>query len=97
MSSLCFKANNSKLKKTRYSFSDSKQRRMAFSRVKKTASIIIRNNTAHDDDFYCLVYLHSFRTKNKLGSHKKVCESKDFCNAVMPSEETRILEFNQYL
>ena len=34
--------------------------------------------------------------KNKLESHKKVCENKDFCNVVMPSEDTKILEFNQY-
>ena len=40
--------------------------------------------------------LHSFRTKNKLESHKKVCENKDFCNVIMPSEDTKILEFNQY-
>ena len=40
--------------------------------------------------------LHSFRTKNKLESHKKVCENKDFCNVFMPSEDTKILEFNQY-
>ena len=32
----------------------------------------------------------------KLESHKKVCENKDFCNIVMPSEETRILQLNQY-
>ena len=40
--------------------------------------------------------LHSFRTKNKLQSHNKACENKDFCNTVMPSEDTKILEFNQY-
>ena len=40
--------------------------------------------------------LHSFRTKHKLKSHKKVCENKDLCNVIMPSEETKKLEFNQY-
>ena len=39
-------------------------------------------------DFYCLNCLHSFRTKNKLKSR--------FCNAIMPSEDTKILESNQY-
>ena len=43
----------------------------------------------------CLNCLHSFRTKNKLESHKKVCNNKDFCNVIMPSEDTKILEFNQ--
>ena len=29
-------------------------------------------------------------------SHKKVCKNKDFCIVVMHSEDTKILEFNQY-
>ena len=40
--------------------------------------------------------LHSFATEKKLELHKKVCENKDFCNVIMPSEDTKILEFNQY-
>ena len=48
-------------------------------------------------DFYCMNCLHSFATKNKLESHKKEkCKNKDFCNIAMPSEDTKILEFNQY-
>ena len=47
-------------------------------------------------DFYCLNCLHSSRTKNKLESHKKVCENQDFCNVIMPSVDTKISEFNQY-
>ena len=39
---------------------------------------------------------YSFRTKNKLESHKKECENKDFCDMAMPSEYNKILEFNQY-
>ena len=34
--------------------------------------------------------------KKKIQSHKKVCENKDFCNLIMPSEDTWILEFGQY-
>ena len=33
--------------------------------------------------FYCLNYLHSFRTENKLKSNEKVCKNKDFCGIVM--------------
>ena len=36
------------------------------------------------------------QNKKKLESHKKVCENKDFCNIMMPSEDTKIFEFNQY-
>ena len=50
----------------------------------------------HHGDFYCLNCFHSFATKNKLQSHKKVCENKVFFNIVMPSEDTKILEFNRY-
>ena len=28
--------------------------------------------------------------------HKKVCENNYFCEIVMPSEDTKMLEFNQY-
>ena len=41
--------------------------------------------------------LHSFRTENKLKSHERVCENKDFCGTVMLSEKYNILEFNQYM
>ena len=36
------------------------------------------------------------RTKRKLESHKKICQNKDSCNVVMPSDGTLILCFNQY-
>ena len=36
------------------------------------------------------------KQKNIHESHKKVCESKDFCNILMSSEETSILEFYRY-
>ena len=39
--------------------------------------------------------LHSFRTENRFDSHEKVCENKDFCEILMPSEKDSILVFNQ--
>ena len=50
----------------------------------------------HHGDFNGLYCLHSFATKIKLESHKKICENKDFCNVIMPFENAKILEFNQY-
>ena len=35
------------------------------------------------------------RNKNRK-SHKRVCKNEDFYNILMPSEGTKILEFNQY-
>ena len=43
-----------------------------------------------------LQLLSFFRKKNKIQSHKKVCKNKDFCNVIMPSEDTEILGFNRY-
>ena len=34
--------------------------------------------------------------QKKLELDKKVCKNKDFCSVTMPSEDTKILEFNQY-
>ena len=41
--------------------------------------------------------LYAFNaTEKKIELHEKVCESKEFCNVIMPSEDTEKLEFNQY-
>ena len=51
-------------------------------------------------DFYCLNCLHFFRAKkNKLESHTRVYENKDFCTVIMLSDFIIILlfKFNQYL
>ena len=64
--------------------------------VKKLSALLRRIATKNKKDFYCLNSLYSFRTKTKIESHKKVCDNKDFCNVIMPFEDTTILEFNQY-
>ena len=63
---------------------------------KKPSALLKNGDIYNNDGLYCLNCLHSFKTKNKLESHKKVYENKDFCNDVMPSEDTKILKFNQY-
>ena len=70
---------------------------MALPCSKNLISIIKRNSIKNNGNLFCLDCLHSFKIKNKLGSHKKVCKNKAFCNVIMPSEDTKILEFNQYL
>ena len=64
--------------------------------VKKLSALLREIASKYYGDLYCLYCLPSFRTKNKLESHKKVCENKDVCNIVMPSEDNKILESNQY-
>ena len=94
----CYSKQNLKCETQKcYSLNDSKQRRMVLSCSKKKLSALLREITSkYNGDFYCLRCLHSFQTKNKLKLHRKVCKNKYFCNAVMPSENTKILEFNQY-
>ena len=62
----------------------------------KTLSALLRGlKFNHYGDFFCLNCLHTFRTQSKLESNKKACENKDFCNVIMPSEDAKILKFNQ--
>ena len=58
---------------------------------------IIGIASKYHGDFYSLNCLHSFATENKCKSNKKACTNKDFCNIVMPPEDTKILVFNQNL
>ena len=69
---------------------------MALPCSKNISASLRRVTSKNNGDLYCLNCLHSFRTKSKLKSHKRACENKDFCNIIMPSEDTKILEFNQY-
>ena len=62
--------------------------------VKKLSALLRGITSKNNGDFYCFNCLYSFRTKNKLESHKKVCENKDFSGVEMPSEDIKILKFN---
>ena len=69
---------------------------MALYSSKKLSALLGGITSKHDVAFYCLNCLHSFRTKDKLELHKKNVELNFFFNIVMPFEDTKILEFNQY-
>ena len=58
----------------------------------KKSSLLRGITSKHHGDFHCLNF---FCNRKKCESHKKVCKNKGFCNFVMPSEDTKILEFNQ--
>ena len=77
-------------------FSNREKGRWHYLAVKKLSALLRGVTSKHYGDFYCLNCFNSFGTKNKLQSHKRVCENKDFCNIIMPSEDTKILQFNQY-
>ena len=96
MSQLRSKYNSNREKKINYSFNDLKQRRTLLSFSEKTA-LLGGITSENNGDFYCLNCFHYFRTKNKFGSHKKICENKGFCDVIMPFEDTKELKLNQHL
>ena len=55
---------------------------MALSYSKKLTRITLlrRIKSTHKEDFYCLNCFHSYKTRNKLESHKKICENHDYCD-----------------
>ena len=48
----------------------------------------------HNGDFYCLNCFCAYTTKNKLETHKKVCENHDYCCVEMANEDNKILKYN---
>ena len=64
---------------------------------KKLSALLKGITSKNDFDSYCLNCLHSFRIKNKLKSHEKVCKNKDFCGVLLPSQKCNILKLNQYM
>ena len=65
---------------------------MASYYTKKSPTLLRGITSKYHGNFHCLNCLHSFAAKNKHESHKKVCKNKDFCNVVMPSQDTKMLK-----
>ena len=56
----------------------------------KSISKLLRGITSnHDGDFYCLNCFHSYRTKETLKKHEKVCKDYDYCHVKMPYEDKK--------
>ena len=64
--------------------------------IVKNLSRLLRGITSnHDGDFYCLNCFHTYRTKNKLDTHKKICENHDYCHIETPTKDNNIIKYNQ--
>ena len=56
----------------------------------KSISALLRGITSNNNrDFYCLNCLHSYRTKEKLKKHEKVCKDHDYCYEKMPDKDKK--------
>ena len=63
--------------------------------VKKLSALLKGIRSNHNGDFYCLNCFHSYRTKEKLKKHKKVCNNNDYCYVKMPNNNyEKILKYN---
>ena len=62
--------------------------------VKNLSRILNGITSTHEKDFYCLNCFHSYRTKNKLESHKKICENHDYCHVEIPTKDSNIIKYN---
>ena len=71
------------------SFNNSKWKIMALSYSKKLLALLRKITSKHHCNFYFLSCLQSFATESKRKFCQKLCENKDFCNAVMPSDDTK--------
>ena len=63
----------------------------------KKLSALLRGITSKKMTLFIVwVVFIPLEQKNKLELHKKVCENKNFCNVIMPSEDTKVLKSNNY-
>ena len=69
--------------------------RLHYIALKKLSTVLGGKASKQHDGSYGLNCLHYFATENKHESYKKLCENKNFCNIIMPSDDTKILEINQ--
>ena len=55
--------------------------------VKSLSGLFTGVTSDHKGDYCCLNYFHSYRTKNKLDAHKKLCENHEYCHIEMPNKD----------
>ena len=63
--------------------------------VKSLSGLFTGVTSNHKEDFYCLNCFHSYRTKNKLDAHKKVCENHEYCHIEMPNKDNNKIKYSQ--
>ena len=63
--------------------------------VKNLPRLLRKITSTHKEDFYCLNCFRSYRTRNKLESHKKICENHNYCNIEMPTKDNNIIKYKQ--
>ena len=53
----------------------------------RSLSAFLKSITSnHNGNFYCLNCFHSYRTKEALKKHMRICEDEDYCYIEMPEK-----------
>ena len=65
-----------------------------YSTVKILPGLLEGITSTHEKVFYCLNCFHSYRTKNKLESHEKICENHDYRHVEVPTKDNNIIQYN---
>ena len=63
--------------------------------VKNLPGLLRGITSSHKEDFYCLNCFRSYRARNKLEIHKKICENHDYCIVEIPIKDNNIIKYNQ--
>ena len=74
-----------------YSFNETKPKRIALSCIKKFIWLQRGIRWKHADYLYVL----NCKEKSNLNIIKKVFQKKNVCSIVIPSDDTKIIKFNQ--
>ena len=63
----------------------------------KSISLLFRGVTSNNKgDFYSLNCLHSYRTKNALKRHERLCNNHGHCEVIMPTKDKNTLEYTSH-
>ena len=63
--------------------------------VKNLPRLLRGITSYHDGDCYYLNCFHSYRTKNKLEAHEKICANRDYCHVEMQTNDNNTTKYNQ--
>ena len=90
--------HDSNHKKQSYSCNDSNYRRMKLSCCKKQSALLrgIMPKKVTSQWFFLSELPSLCCNRKQTWIYKRLCGNKDFCNDVMPYEDTNILELNKY-
>ena len=67
-------------------------KRLHYLAVRSLSALLREISSSNNGDFYCLNYFYSYRTRNKLKKHERICNNHDYCHVGMPEEGENILK-----